>query len=115
MEKENIVKVEEKLQKVQLVRDVKGGNCIDLSSASFGICLPFSFFFPKERAFVPQPPAWIQSSKMFFFISHYSHSKLMSESEWHPLDALEKKLQTSTTISFFCSEAGADLLLPNVK
>lgn len=42
--------------KVLLAGDVKGGNCIDLSSASFGICPPSSFFFPKVRAFVPQPP-----------------------------------------------------------
>lgn len=109
------LKAEEKLQKVLLARDVKGGNCIDLSSASFGICLPSSFFFPKVRAFVPQPLAYKQSSKMFFFVCHYSHSKLMSGSEWQQLRALEKKLQTSTTVSFSDREARTDLLLPIAK
>lgn len=69
-----------KLQYVLLAREVKGGNCIDLSSASFGICPPSSLFFPKVRAFVPKPPVWIQSSKMFCFVSHYIHGKLMSGS-----------------------------------
>jgi len=63
-------KVVENSKKVLLARDVKGGNCIDLSSASLGICPPPSFLsFLKWGRLFHSRRLWIQSSMMFSCLS----------------------------------------------
>lgn len=97
-----------KLSKVLLARDMKGGNCTDLSSASFGICLPSSFFWKWGCLFHSR---WSRCSPLrcFPFVSHYIHGKLMSGSDSEHRSAFITETVNFNYNQLFCAEAWTEL------